>query len=66
MTKGQAIRALTEAVNTSDHNFHKYADQYVLFELGSFDDSSGCFELYSNPKSIGVCSEFKSVVVSES
>lgn len=62
LTRGQAIRALTEAVNSSDHNFYKYADQYVLFELGSFDDSMACFELYESPKSLGVCSEFKSVV----
>ena len=62
-TRGQAIRALTEAVNTADHNFHKYSDQYALFELGTFDDSTASFELYSAPKSLGVCSEFKSVVL---
>lgn len=63
LTKGQAIRALTEAVNSPDHNFHKYSDQYVLFELGTYDDSTACFELLESPRSLGVCSEFKSVVV---
>ena len=61
LTRGQAIRALTEAVNSSDHNFHKYSDQYVLFELGEFDDSNACYSAHSAPVSLGVCSEFRSV-----
>ena len=64
VTRGQAIRALTEAVNSSDHNFHKYADQYCLFEIGSFDDSDCRFDLYDCPVSIGLCSEFKAFAVS--
>lgn len=61
VSKGQAIRALTSAVNDPEHDFHKYSDQYVLFELGSYDNANAVFELYNAPRSVGVCSEFKSV-----
>ena len=58
LTKGQAIRAFTEAISDEKHVFCKYPSDYVLFELGSFDDSSAKFELYSSPVSLGVAVEF--------
>lgn len=62
LTKGQAIRSLTEEVNKPDSDFCKYSDQYVLFELGTFENTDGKFELYSAPISVGVCTEFKNIV----
>lgn len=32
--KGAAIRAFTDLVNSKDHSFSKYAEDYTLFELG--------------------------------
>lgn len=57
-TKGSAIRAVTEAVNDSSTTFSKYPADFTLFELGTYDDSSAQFDLYSSPVSIGVLLEF--------
>ena len=36
-----ALRAFTAAVNDEDHAFHRHAADYTLFEIGTFDQSSG-------------------------
>lgn len=58
-TKGLAIRGFGEAVNNPKHDFSKYAEQYVLFELGTFNDATASFEIYSKPLNMGVGVEFK-------
>lgn len=40
-THASAIRSLQEAVNDSQHAFHKQAKYYALYHLGGFDDASG-------------------------
>jgi len=42
-----AIREFTEMVNTPDHQFNKYADDYSLWSVGTFDRSTGA--LSTNP-----------------
>ena len=61
LSKGQILRGITNAVNDPGHDFHKYARDYTLFELGSFDDSNAVFSLYPSPKSLGVLVEFQNV-----
>ncbi len=58
-TKGLAIRGFGEAVNNPKHDFSKYAEQYTLFELGTFDDATATFELYVSAINMGVGVEFK-------
>lgn len=40
-SKGEALRAFTEAVNDQKHTFNKHAADYTLMLVGEFDDSSG-------------------------
>jgi len=61
LSKGQIIRGITEAVNDPNHDFHKYARDYTLFELGTFDDSNAIFKMLPSPKSLGVLVEFLNV-----
>ena len=42
-TVGQARRAITDCVNDVNHQFCKHPSDYTLFELGTFDDSTGEF-----------------------
>lgn len=42
---GQAIRAFTDCVNDPTHMFGKHPSDYTLFCAGTFNDSSGVFEL---------------------
>lgn len=62
-TKGSAIRAVTSAVEDKSSNYCKYASDFTLFELGTFDDSTGLFDLLSTPHSIGLLQDFKKEVV---
>ena len=58
LSKGQIIRGITEAVNDPKHDFCKYARDYTLFELGTFDDSTAKFNLLPTPRSLGLLVEF--------
>ncbi len=57
-TKGEAIRAFTEAVNDSSTHVSKHPGDYTLFDLGEFDDETATFTLSSTPISLGVAVEF--------
>lgn len=61
LSKGAIMRGITEACNDVKHDFHKYARDYTLFELGSFDDSNGSFDILPTPRSLGVLVEFINV-----
>jgi len=58
-TIGEAERALTAHVNDPQHNFSKYAEDFSLFELGTWDDSNAKYSLHATPHSIGVLIQFK-------
>lgn len=42
-SKGEAIRSFTTAVNDPDHQFHKHAADFSLYELGEWNDAAGIF-----------------------
>lgn len=58
-SKGEVIRSVSDAVNGGDSTFKKHAQDFVLFELGEFDDNTGIFNLHDAPLSVGVLIEFK-------
>ena len=57
-TTGLAIRSFTEAVNQNDHQFSKYPEDYTLFEIGSYNDEDGSFDILDAKKSIGLAVDF--------
>lgn len=59
MSKGHAIRSFTDSTNTEGHTFNKYPEDFILFELGDFDDSNAKFHILPEPLSIGLALEFK-------
>jgi len=58
-TKGQAVRAFSDTVNDPKHQFYKHAEDFTLFELGSFDELSALFDLHLTPVSLGCAIEYK-------
>ena len=58
-TIGEVERALSGHVNDIQHNFHKYAEDFTLFELGTWDDSNAKYTLHSTPHSIGQLMQYK-------
>lgn len=43
-SKGLAIRAFEDCVNSDDHHFGKHPADYTLFSVGEFDTDNGVFE----------------------
>ncbi len=41
LATGAAIRMFETASNQPDHDFNKYAADYTLFEIGTFDPQTG-------------------------
>jgi hypothetical protein len=56
-TIGQATRAMTDCVNDVNHQFCRHTGDYTLFQIGTFDDSTG--EFVMDKKSLGSLLEFK-------
>lgn len=40
-TKGQAIRAFSDAANDPKTEFSRHPEDYTLFEIGEYDDQTG-------------------------
>jgi len=59
-TKGQMMRLFTDALADKSHIFAKHPEDYVLFEIGEWDDSKGCFNSLDVNISIGSGLEFSS------
>jgi hypothetical protein len=57
-TKGEALRGFSEVVNDKNHQFGRHPDDYTLFELGEYDNTTAVFVMHSAPKSLGVAIEF--------
>ena len=58
-SKGQAVRAFTDSVNDPSTQFNKHPEDFTLFELGEYDDSTGKVSNLPTPNSLGVALEYK-------
>lgn len=49
---GMALRSFSDEVNrqAEDNPMNRHPDDYELFQLGEFDDASGRFTLFDDPK----------------
>lgn len=56
---GEAERAVGSHANDPLHNFYKYAEDFTLFEIGSWDERTGKYSLLDAPHSIGNLVQFK-------
>lgn len=50
---GEAIRMFQNSLSDSQSNFAKWPDQFVLFELGEFNEDTGQITTLPAPKSLG-------------
>lgn len=64
-TTGLAIREFSTAVNQQDHQFNKYAGDYTLFELGSYEQDNAKFSILPTPINLGVAITFLQEAVLE-
>lgn len=47
--KGQALRAFEDAVNDPQIAFNKHPEDFSLFHIGEWDDSTGTIKSLPNP-----------------
>ena len=61
---GVAIRSFQDEVNrdSEDNQMYHHSDDFDLFELGSFDDATGLFDLFDNPKLLTLGKQVKAEV----
>lgn len=57
-SKGEAIRAFTEAAHDSKTQISAYPSDFTLFELGDYDDCKAHFTFYTAPVPLGIAQEF--------
>ena len=53
-----AIRAVASALQDPSHQFAKHATDYVLYELGEWNDVTAIFEQHGTPVNLGIVSSF--------
>lgn len=56
-SKGAAVRAFSDLANDKAHTFGKHPEDYVLFEIGSYDEFTAAIVSHA-PVSLGVAVEF--------
>jgi hypothetical protein len=57
-SRGEAIRGFIEIVNDPKSKFFKFPEDFTLFELGTYDDSSGLVTSLTTPYSLGNALQF--------
>ena len=60
-TSGEAARIVMDLCSDKTHNFYKYRSEYVLFELGSYDDSLGMMIPLTAPVPLHLLTEYCNV-----
>lgn len=48
-TTAQAIRSFGDVVNKEGTVYSKHPEDFVLFEFGLYDESTGLFDIYDTP-----------------
>jgi len=58
---GVAIRSFSDEVNRADaeNQLYNHPDDFDLYEFGVFDDNSGLFEIYDQPKLLSLGKQVK-------
>lgn len=58
VSKGAAIRAFTDSVNNKETQFNKHPEDFTLFDVGEYDDSTGKFSNQITPISLGLAIDY--------
>ena len=58
-TVAQAVRGFTDEVNGGDGDVSRHPQDFALYRVGAFDDSSGLFTSVSPPERVVEASDLK-------
>ena len=57
-TPGLALRAFSNGANNKETTIGKYPNDFVLYEVGQFDDQTGDLDNYTENKNLGIAIEY--------
>lgn len=57
-TNGMAIRSFTSAANDPNTDIHRYAGDYTLFLIGSFEPTNAKLEPEKTPINLGLAQQY--------
>lgn len=57
-TKGVALRNFAQAANDTSSDFHRFAADYTLFEIGTWDQHTGDLVAHDAKLNLGTALEF--------
>lgn len=63
--RGVALRQFMSAVQDEGSDFHRYAGDYTLFEIGTWDDNEGLICVYQAKVNLGVAVQFLNTELKE-
>jgi len=60
-SSGVAIRSFSDEINraSDDNQLYNHPDDFDLYEFGVFDDNSGQFDIYEQPKLLSLGKQVK-------
>lgn len=62
-TSGAALRAFGDACDKTDSPFHAHPSDYILFEIGTYDDATGLLTHLAPPKLLSSAVDFSEKLV---
>lgn len=57
-TPGLALRAFSDNVNNKESIFNKHPNDFVLYEIGEFDDATGDLKKHKENHNLGMAIEY--------
>ncbi len=60
-SKGAALRAFEDSTNKIEHHFNKHPEDYVLFEIGEFNDQTAMIMTHEAKVALGTAIEFLNI-----
>lgn len=58
-TEAMAIRTFAECAHNHEHQFCKFPNDFCLYLVGEFDDSTGVVQSYATHKNLGLAASFQ-------
>jgi hypothetical protein len=59
MNNATVLRSLQAAVNDPNHDFHKFAEDFTLFHIGTWNDKKGEYSMFKTKINLGGLWELK-------
>lgn len=58
VTRGTALRRFEASAQQADHEFHRHAGDYSLFELGAWYPQTGAIDMLEAPINLGLAIQY--------